>query len=144
MKKVFLILAIIFLVFFQTLIWDFNFLLVLVLVVTLGVSGNLALSLAFFAGLFLDFFGGMRLGFSSLGFLLPTFLLILYRQRFSFQNPILVFLMTGFYYSLFLLITGRSLNFVEAGAILFLVMIFRFLFPFLFAGEEEKKGRLRL
>lgn len=136
--------AIIFLAIFQNLVWDFNFLLVFVLVATLGFSGNFALILAFLAGLFLDLLGGAKLGFSSLGFLLPTFLLILYRQRFSFQNPLLILFLTLAYYALFSLITTRPFNSLEGAVLLALVMVFRFLVPSLFQGEPEKEPRLKL
>lgn len=132
-------LAILFLAFFQAVVWDFNFLLVLVLTASLLFSGTRALFLAYLAGLFLDLFSGARLGLSSLGFLAPSFLLTLYRQRFSFQNPILIFVMTFGVAFLFSFMSGHSFNPLEAIFLACLMIVFRFLFPFLFKSEEERE-----
>lgn len=133
-------LTILFLAFFQTVVWDyFNFLLVLILTASLLFSASRALLLAYLAGLFLDLFSGMRLGLSSLSFLLPSFLLTLYRQRFSFQNPILIFIMAFGAAFLFSLTSGQAFNPLEAILLACLMIVFRFLFPFLFKSEEEQE-----
>lgn len=125
--------------FFQAVVWNFNFLLLLVLVSSLLFSPSRSLFLAFLAGIFLDLFSGAKMGFSSLAFLFPCFLLSLYRQRFSLQNPVLIFLVTFVASFLFAFIVRQSFAWFEGLILAFLMLGFRLLLPFLFVSEEERQ-----
>lgn len=140
MTKYFLFfLLIIFAAFLETAVVNFNFLLVLVLISAITFPEAAALTLAFFSGVLLDLFSGKTLGLSSLAFILPIFLLILYRQRFSFQNHFVVGLFALISYLVFTLLTGRNLNVFEGVILVILVLLFRIIWPSIFRPTQEQR-----
>ena len=144
MRYFLVFLAILLIAFFQTTVVNFNFLLLLVLFSAVSFTSETALLIAFLAGFFLDLFSGSVLGFSSLGFLLPIFLLFLYRQRFSPQHYLVVGLFAAISYFLFCLITTRAFSLFEGIILVVLMIIFRLLFPFLFRTVEEPRIGLKI
>lgn len=143
MQYFFFFLAILLVTIFQTTIFGFNFLLALVLISALAFSPATSLTLAFLVGFILDLFSGGGWGYSSLGFVLISFLVILYRQRFSFQNPLFVLGITLVSYFLFSLVGQKTANFLEGFFLGVLVVILRLLAPFLFKiGQDQEKLKL--
>lgn len=136
MKYLLIILAILILSILQTGFLGINLLLLLVLVAGFAFEERLVFSIAFSAGVFLDLFSGHPLGFSSLAFVLISFLIIIYRQRFSFQNPLILSSTTFLTYFLFTQVLRVPVDWLE-GVLLAILMIFaRFLVPFLFKRRE--------
>lgn len=129
---------------FQTTIWSFNFLLLVILILSLSLSAEESLTFAFLGGFILDLFSGGRLGFSSLGFVLITFLLQAYNRRFSFQNPFLVFAFSLLAYFLFSWLTQRSVIWWEGLALAILVLALRSLAPFLFKPSNQEQLKIEL
>ncbi|MDO8551834.1 MAG: rod shape-determining protein MreD [bacterium] len=142
MKYLLFCLLILVLAFVQTVLVDFNLLLVLVLVSSLLFAGPQAFLLAFFSGFSLDLLSGGMLGFSSLGFLIPSFLLLLYRQRFAFNNPVSVGLVSIIFYLLFSQITRTEINVFEGALLLGLLVAFRLLLPSPFEINEKERIRV--
>ncbi len=145
MTKYFLLfLAILPVAFLQAVVGSFNFLLVLILIATFLLSPTKALTAAFLAGVIFDLFSGGRVGYSSLGFLVPSFLIIIYRRRFSLGNP---FLLIGIILASYVIVsfaTGKPLVWFEGLVLVAIVLILRFLIPSAFQGEQEREQRLRL
>lgn len=144
MKNILIFLAILVIGLFQTTIWGFNFLLLIVLVLSLILPAGASLFWAFLAGLILNLLGGEPLGYSSLGFLLPNFLLLAYRQRFSFQNPLFVFVFSFISYLLFTFVSQKPINLFEGVILAISIVIFRFLAPFLFEVQNPKQLKLEV
>lgn len=119
--------------FFQTTLWGFNFLLLAVLIFSLAFEEKVSLTLAFLSGLLLDLLSGGPpaggLGFSSLSFVLVSFLLITYRRRFSFKNPFSCFVFALVSYFLFSLVTRNSFNLWEGLFLGIFLVLFRLFLP---------------
>lgn len=130
--------------FFQAVVSDFNLLFVLVLISGFTLSIESAFILAFIAGLSLDLLVGGKLGMSSIGFLVPNFFLVLYRRRFSFHNPLAIFVMSLLSYLFFSWLTARTLNPFEIVVLPLLTVGFRLLMPHLFSGWGEKDLKIKV
>lgn len=137
-------LIIVLVVLFQTTIWSFNFLLLVILILSLSLNTQESLIWAFLGGLILDLFSGGRLGFSSLGFVLITFLLQAYHRRFSFQNPFLVFTFSVLAYLLFTAIIQKPWIWWEGLALAVLALVLRSLAPFLFKPSNQEQLKIEL
>ncbi|MDP3888872.1 MAG: hypothetical protein Q8Q24_02395 [bacterium] len=128
MKYLLLFLLVIILAFAQSFL-GFNFVLGLLLVLSLSLSPKSSLVIAFLSGVVLDLFAGSRLGFSSLGFILPVFFIILYRQRFSFKNPVWLGLIAVGSYLWFAWLLKMPVNLIECFVLAALVTAFRWFLP---------------
>lgn len=139
MKYFLLFLTIVLATFLQAVVVNFNFLLILVLFCAITLSPAIALAVAFISGVVLDLILGGTLGLSSLGFVLPIFLLLLYRQRFSFQNHFIVGIFAAIAYLTFALLTHRVLNLLEGAILVILVVIFRVVWPSVFQPNTDQR-----
>ena len=86
--KYWLIIPVVLLVLLQTAVIDFNLLLVLLLSLALLGKEKEALVFGFLGGVLLDLSTGTRLGVSSLGYLLPVMIAILFARKFQTLNVI--------------------------------------------------------
>lgn len=124
---------------FQTTVWSFNFLLLAVLIFSLAFEEKVSFTLAFLSGFLLDLLGGGVLGFSSLSFVLVSFLLITYRRRFSFQNPFSCFVFALLSYLLFSVVTRSQFSLWEGLFLSIFLVLFRLLLPFLFQNQNPNQ-----
>lgn len=72
--------------FIQTTVYNFNFLLLVVLILALIGSEWEGLLFAFVGGVLLDLLAGTWLGVSSLALLMPVFLALVYKRKFQAKN----------------------------------------------------------
>lgn len=135
-------LAIFFLSLIQVTLVKINFLLVLVLFSAFLGEEVQALSVAFFAGLVFDFLKGGVLGLSSVGFLLVSLIIFLYRQRFLPNHPLFLFLATFLSSFVFALIARIPWSFFEGLILAVIVLLLRLFLPNVF--EALKSGQLKL
>lgn len=141
----FLILVLIFLAaLFQTTIWGFNFLLLMVLMASLARGEAFSLSFAFLAGLSLDLLAGSGLGFSSLAFVLISFLVWFSRQGFSFQNPLSCFALGAVSALLFSFLVRKPVSLGEGFLLGVFFLGLRFFFPLWFKRQNEEPLRLEV
>lgn len=139
----FLIFLVIFLLsLIQTSFVRINFLLILVLFFAFLGGEVQALSVAFFAGLIFDLLKGGVLGLSSVGFLLVSLVILLYRQRFLPSHPFFLFLATFLSSFVFALIARIPWSFFEGLVLAVIVLLVKFFFPNVF--ETLKSGQLKL
>ncbi len=131
--------------FLQSALFTFNLLLLLVLLAAFTFPEAVALMVAFLAGFLLDLFSAGALGLSSLGFLLPSFFLLLYRRRFSFRHPFSVFAAGFLANVLFVLIVRQRIFWLEGLVVSLSLVSLRLLFPFLFESvADREKFKVRL
>lgn len=97
----------------QASISPLNFLLVIVMVSAIKMDGIRALFLAFISGFFLDLFSAAPVGLSSILFLVFSGTILALKQRFSLVNPILRFVATLVFYSLFQFLEGSAWKMFE-------------------------------
>jgi rod shape-determining protein MreD len=142
----------IFLILFLSLIFSIiqssflpNFDLVLIFVLFFSILGKKqdVFLISFFSGLFLDLAFFQPLGISSLLFLLFSFFVCFYKERFDSLHilflPIFSFLATLAYS----LATLKELDFKKALISLIAVVVFRFLIIYLDSGFKGKAIKLR-
>lgn len=129
----------------QTTFFPINFLLILVIVFSLGKKAPESFTWVFLAGIFLDLFSFHQLGFSAIIFVSFDFFLKLYRQRFSLDHPLVVSLVLVVSYLLYSWLTGREIKIWEGLTLLFILLFIRFLRKELFFASLGKEGdRLKL
>lgn len=129
----------------QTTLLPINFLLIFIIVFSLWKKAPQSFLWAFLAGLFLDLFSLRQLGFSAIIFVSFDFILKLYRQRFSFDHPLVVSLVLVIGYLLFSWLTGREIRIWEGIILLAILLTIRFLRKELFLASSGKEGgRLKI
>ncbi len=129
----------------QTTFLPINFLLILVIVFSLGKKAPESFLWAFLGGLFLDLFSFKQFGFSAVIFVSFDFFLKLYRQRFSLDHPLMVSFVLIVSYLLYSWLTGREIRVWEGLILLFILLSIRFLRKELFFSSLGKEGnRLKL
>lgn len=113
-----------------------NFLLAFLIFVSFYFEGKIVFSLAIFSGLILDFLTLGHFNLSAILFLIVVLLIFTYRQRFSYRNPILLFLMVFISSVIFSFISFRIFGFINA-LILSVVSIFiQFVLTNFYRGKE--------
>lgn len=132
MRILFFSLAIFFLSLIQVTLVKINLLLILVLFFAFLGDEFWALAVAFFAGMVFDFFKGGILGVSSLGFLLVSFFIIIYRRNFLPIHPLFLFVSTLLSSFIFAQITKISWSFFEGLVLAGIVFLLRFFLPGIF------------
>jgi len=145
MKTVALLFIILFFSLIQTTFLPINLLLVFVIIFSLWQEAPQSFLWVFLAGLCLDFFSLKQLGLSAMIFVSFDFLLKIYRQRFSLEQPLVISLVFVFSYLIFSSLTGREIRIWEGLVLLVTLLLIRFLRKDLFfvsSGQEE--GRLKL
>jgi cell shape-determining protein MreD len=145
MKIIALLFLILFLSLIQATFLPLNLLLVFVIILSLWQEAPQSFLWVFLAGLCLDLFSLKQLGLSSIIFVSFDFLIKIYRQRFSLEQPLVVSLFFVLSYFLFSLITAREMKIWEGVVLLVILLLIRFLRKdWFFVSSGQEGGRLKL
>ncbi len=129
----------------QTTLLPLNLLLVLIIILSLRQEAPQSFLWVFLAGLFLDLFSLKQLGLSAMIFVSFDFLLKIYRQRFSLEQPLVISLVFVLSYLIFSSLTGREIRIWEGLVLLVILLLIRFLRRDLFfVSSGREGGRLKL
>lgn len=129
----------------QATLLPINFLLILVIALSLGKKAPESFLWAFLGGFFLDLFSFKQLGLSSIFFVSLDFLLKLYRQRFSLDHPLVIIFVLVASYLLHFWFTGREIRIWEGLTLVIILLLIRFFRKELFSVSLGKEGeRLKL
>lgn len=122
----------------QVSLFNLNLVILLSFFLLLRKSERGSLLFVFLTGVVFDLITGSTLGISSLALLVSSAIVLLYNQRFSFSNPLIVFVFFLIFYFLSLRLMGRAWDFSEVFFFSSLVQIARFVHPGLFKNELQK------
>ena len=124
MKYLLYFILAVFLVIIQTSFFSLNFLILLLFLLGLKIEETSGLIIAFLFGLAIDTVGKSYLGTSSFFFLVSEAFVLLYRRKFSFDNPLVLMIAFPIFYFMTMFFTGRTYHFWEFVLFAIIVQLF--------------------